>query len=83
MNVIEMCIQPIHGGKLVKMVKCPFKRGQPYLNRIGMAAAVSCLLVHVTLKMPKVMSAESMSSLSSYTCIKVNLDKVNIIQPLN
>lgn len=27
------------------------------------------------------MSAESMSPLSSPTCIKVNLDKVNIIQP--
>lgn len=27
------------------------------------------------------MSAESMSPLSSCTCIKVNLDKVNIIQP--
>lgn len=29
------------------------------------------------------MSAESMSSLSSLTCIKVNFDKVNILQLLN
>lgn len=55
--------------------------GQPYLNRISTVPAESCLLVHVTLKTSKVMSAGSMSPLSSCTCIKVNLDKVNIIQP--
>ncbi len=62
--------------------ECSFK-GQPYLNKIGLVAAESRLLVHVTLKTSKAMSAESTSSLSSHTCIKVNLDKVNILQLLN
>lgn len=48
-----------------------------------MVAAESCPLVHVTLQTSKAMSAESMSSLSSHICIKVNLDKVNILHPLD
>lgn len=70
-------------SKVGKWWSAPLKGGQPYLNRISMVAAESCLLVHVTLETSKAMSAESMSSLSSHTCIKVNLDKVNIFQLLD